>query len=306
MTGERIAVTSFQIFLSVVDNVMEILTYTQNAGGIFQPSMPVVHRDDEYDQDFFLVLWEMQLRHFWYRGRHRFLLRATRQALQRSRKPDAGLSVVDLGGGCGGWIKYLDDHKPQAFAELSLADSSLLALEQAGQLLPGKASRYQVDLLNLGWKERWDVAYLLDVLEHLADDEAAMRQVAAALKPGGLVLVTMPALKFFWSYNDEVAAHQRRYDRSGLARLAEASGLRLLSGRYFMFFLSPLLWLSRVMSSTRELTDKQKSELAKSAHRMPPAFVNGLLTTIFCAETPLGHHIRFPWGTSILGIFTKD
>jgi 2-polyprenyl-3-methyl-5-hydroxy-6-metoxy-1,4-benzoquinol methylase len=287
------------------DRQEEQLAYTQNSSGIFQPSLTVAHRDEEYDQRGFEVLCEMQERHFWYRGRHRFLLHATKQVLRRWKPSADCLSVIDVGGGCGGWVKYLVNRKPRAIAEMALADSSLLALEKAGTLLPSTVFRYQVDIMNLGWKQRWDMVYLLDVLEHLPDDESAMRQVAAAIKQDGLVLVTMPALQFFWSYNDEVAEHQRRYDRNGMARLAKAAGLRLLTARYFMFFLSPLLWLSRTRPGLTKLTAEQKHHLLRRAHRIPPLPVNETLAAVFCAETPLGHCIQFPWGTSILGVFQK-
>jgi SAM-dependent methyltransferase len=180
-----------------------------------------------------------------------------------------------------------------------------LALRRAGTFLPTSVARYQVDLLNLRWRERWDAAFLLDVLEHLPDDQSAMCQVAAALKPGGLVFVTMPALQFFWSYNDEVAHHCRRYDRKDLARLGNAAGLHLLSVRYFMFFLSPLLWLSRSRSGAAKLTCDQKLKLACRAHGVPSSPVNEALAAIFSMETPLGHWIKFPWGTSVFGLFQK-
>jgi SAM-dependent methyltransferase len=281
------------------------IVYSPNTAGIFLPSTPISHRDDEYDQRGFDVLWEMQLRHFWYRGRHRFLLHALKSALREPRGSEAALSAIDLGGGCGGWVKYLATREPKLFSELALADSSVAALQRAGSLLDPKIARYQIDLLNLGWSERWNVAFLLDVLEHLPDDVAAMREVSAAMKPGGLVLVTMPALDVFWSYNDELAHHQRRYSRASMEHLATSAGLRLVAARYFMFFLSPVLWLSRFKRSASNLTAEQKSEVLARSHRVPPSPINTALSLIFGAETPLGHRIPFPWGTSIFGIFEK-
>jgi SAM-dependent methyltransferase len=278
--------------------------YAPNADGIFVPDVPIEHRDEEYDPRGFDVLWEMQVRHFWYRGWHRFLLHATKRALRDFCSSRSSLDVIDLGGGCGGWVKYLVDRKPAAVTEIALADSSLLALQRAGTLLPASVKRYQVDLLNLRWQARWDAAFVLDVLEHLDDDEAALREITAALKPGGLLFVTMPALQFFWSYNDEMG-HRRRYNRQDLVKLADAAGLRLLSSRYFMFFLSPLLWMSRSRPGIAKLTHDQKLKLAVRAHRLPIAPVNEALAAMFGMETPLGHWIKLPWGTSIFGLFLK-
>lgn len=281
--------------------------YQPGADGIWRPPEPVAHRDEEYSSDGFAILREMQTRHFWYRGRHRFLLHALRRVLASAEHAGSSpLAAIDLGGGCGGWVRYLADRLPERVGELALGDSSLTALQMSAEFLPPSVSRYQVDLMRLNWRERWDVIFLLDVLEHLPDDAGALREVAAALRPGGTILVTMPALDCFWSYNDEVAHHQRRYDRAGLRRLAERAGLRLVQARYFMFFLSPLLWLSRRRPGVAALSAEEKVRLAERAHRVPPAPVNALLTGVFGAETPLGHWLPFPWGTSILGVLSKD
>jgi SAM-dependent methyltransferase len=195
---------------------------------------------------------------------------------------------------------------PGVFAELALSDSSLRALELAGPVVGAAVSRYHVDLLQLGWQNRWDVAFLLDVLEHIPDDPDVLRQIKAALKPGGVLLVAAPALQRFWSYNDDIAHHVRRYSKDDLARLAETSGLLLRQSRYFMFFLSPLLWLSRLQRPNLTTMSRiEISELKARTHRVPIAPVNGLLRLIFSLETPMGLRFPFPWGTSILGVFQK-
>jgi SAM-dependent methyltransferase len=280
--------------------------YTLNPHGIHVLGRPAVHRDEEYEEAGFDVLRDMQSRHFWYQGRHRFLLRAFKDQLGNSPATPQGLSAVDLGGGCGGWISYLHTDSARRFRELALADSSVRALEFAGTVIPGSVDRYQIDLLDLGWENRWDAAFLLDVLEHLPDDLSALRQVERALRPGGLLFVTTPALKFFWSYNDDIAHHVRRYARQDFIRLAAESGLILKKASYFMFLLSPLLWLSRLAApKVKEMTPDQIQGLLQRTHRVPARPVNALLNCVFGLETPLGLRLPFPWGTSILGVFQK-
>ncbi|EED34786.1 Methyltransferase domain family protein [Luminiphilus syltensis NOR5-1B] len=274
----------------------------RSTDSIKRPAKPVKHRDDEYDQSSFYSLRLMQENHFWYRGRHRFLLASLDRFLPASAPP---LTCVDLGGGVGGWVKYLFDHRPTCFAELALADSSLTALDMAASLMSPNISRYQVDLMNLDWEKAWDIAFLLDVIEHLPNDDHAMRNAARILKPGGLLFVTTPALKQFWSYNDVLVNHQRRYSVEDYAQLAQHSGLELLDARYFMFLLSPLYWLFRQRSGVLEMTAEQQRTFLKNSHRVPHRLINFSLAAVFAAETPLGHWVRFPWGTSILGIFRK-
>src|SRR5262249_51807661 len=99
--------------------------YSLNEIGIIGPPQSIEHRDKDSDAAWFEVLRDMQSRHFWYLGRHRFILHSLKRFLFRGksmRRPD--LQAIDLGGGCGGWIRYLQAQSPALFAELALADSS--------------------------------------------------------------------------------------------------------------------------------------------------------------------------------------
>jgi len=81
-----------------------------------------------------------------------------------------------------------------------------------GRCRSPEARRFQAVLLDVGWsRDRWDFAFLLDVLEHMPDDTLAMHQVRQSLRADGSVKVTALALPFLWSYNDEFSLHKRRY-----------------------------------------------------------------------------------------------
>ncbi len=271
--------------------------------GIYTPREPVLHREDEYPTHALGFIESMQAGHFWYRGRHRFLLHAVHRHVARSGPS----RMIDLGAGCGGWVRYLLDRSKFSIGELAVADSSLTALRRARTLLPAKVGCYQTDLLRLPWENHWDTAFLLDVLEHLPRQEEALRQIQRALKPGGLLFVTAPALPILWSWQDEAAGHQRRYTRRDFRHLALECGFELLEARYFMFFLSPLYFASRLRSGRR--VAKQPPHVVREwlarACRPPPRLLNTALGWVFGAETPLGHVLPFPWGTSLLGVFRK-
>lgn len=271
--------------------------------GIWYPTEPVCHRDEEYDEAGFDALLLMQRRHFWYRGRHRFLLAAVKQDVARRHRCLG--SAIDLGAGCGGWAEYLLRYGRGLVEEIALGDSSARALKLARSTLGGRLAYYQIDLLRLGWYERWDAAFLLDVLEHIPEDEQVLLQIREALRPGGVLFVTTPAIQAFWTYNDEFAAHQRRYSRRDFRILAERTGFELVQARYFMFFLSPLLLSSRMRKPPSDLSREQRREFLFRTHRVPPSFLNEVLALAFAAETPLGLWLPFPWGTSILGVFRK-
>jgi SAM-dependent methyltransferase len=266
----------------------------------------VTVRPEEYSPEGFTTLLAMQKEHFWYVGRHRFLHHAYTRSVREYLPNRTDLRVIDLGGGCGGWVRYLLDRTKGTFVELALADASPIALQAAGAVAGPDARRYQVDLLDLGWENRWDVVFLLDVLEHIPDDGAALRQIAKALRPGGLLFLACPALRFFWSWNDVVAHHCRRYSAEDYHLLADTCGLELCRARYFMFLLSPLLWLSRAKGpDISRLREDEVRALVERTHRIPPYPANAVLSLLFSAETPLGWYFPFPWGTSLLGVFRK-
>ncbi len=74
-----------------------------------------------------------------------------------------------------------------------------------------------------------------------------------------------------------------------------------------MFFLSPLLLASRFAASHKQkgMTEESRREFAARMHRTPRRPVNRALAAVFGAETPLGHALRFPWGTSLLAVMQK-
>jgi len=282
--------------------------YRLSAEGIWTPIFGLMHRDEEYDPAGFDVLVKMQADHFWYRGRHRLIDREFQRAIgDRAGRGWPAPEVVDLGGGCGGWMKYLMDRHGSAIAEAALADSSLRALELARSSIGDGISYYQADLMSLGWTGRWDIAFLLDVIEHLPDDVGALRQVQGALRPGGLLFLTVPALPFFWSYNDVIAKHLRRYVKKDLERLASESGLRLIRWRYFMFVLSPLILLRRLFPlDVTAIPARRVREHVSGTHATPLSPINGLLAFLLTMEETLGRVILYPWGASLLGVFGKE
>ena len=131
-------------------------TESDQRKGNRMPILEVTHREHEYDSRLLPLLKTMQERHFWYQGRHRFLLDAVHRRLRLDADEWSAHHVVDLGGGCGGWLKYLLERKRFAVADVVLADSSAAALSMAAACLPALVERRQVDLMNLPWSGRWN------------------------------------------------------------------------------------------------------------------------------------------------------
>ena len=274
--------------------------------GIFVPQRRPRHRDDEYDESGFDVLIRMQREHFWYRGRHELLLNVLKKEVSRCFGKANRLRAIDMGGGCGGWLEYLRAHDAGMFQQLALGDSSIRALSLAEPVVGSFAARYQIDLLDLVWSEEWDVVFLLDVLEHIPDHKQVLRQIRASLRPGGWLFVTTPVLKFFWTYNDDLAHHQRRYCRQDFQDLAHHADLELLRTDYFMFLLSPALLLSRMLfRPPASATSAQIQDHLARTHRIPAQPINAILAKVFSIEALMVNRVGFPWGTSILAVFRR-
>jgi 2-polyprenyl-3-methyl-5-hydroxy-6-metoxy-1,4-benzoquinol methylase len=274
--------------------------------GVFVPRRRPRHREDEYNEKGFEMLIQMQREHFWYRGRHKLLLNVFNKEISQRFGEANDLRAIDMGGGCGGWLEYLHAQNAGIFQQLALSDSSMRALSLAEPVVGSFATRYQIDLLDIPWLEEWDVVFLLDVLEHIPDHIEVLRQVSRSMRPGGLLFVTVPALKFFWTYNDELAQHQRRYCRHDFRTLAEHASLELLRTDYFMFFLSPALLFYRLLYRPPiTATPEQTREHLARTHRIPAQPLNNFLARVFSIEASMVNSFHFPWGTSILAVFQR-
>lgn len=101
----------------------------------------------------------------------------------------------------------------------------------------------------------YDCAIATDVLEHIKDDCAALMKLKKLVRPGGLIIITVPALPALFGYHDEELGHFRRYTRATLKELITSAGLNLDHSRYFGFSLLPIALLySKVLRRPYPIT----------------------------------------------------
>jgi SAM-dependent methyltransferase len=115
---------------------------------------------------------------------------------------------------------------------------------------------------------QYDMILMLDVLEHLADDRGAVANLHHLLKPGGRVLLTVPALPILWSVHDEVNHHFRRYTWKGLRRVLAEQGFEIEELRYVFG------WSLGLMLARRWLSGGKRDAYRV---RVPPAWINAPL-----------------------------
>ena len=152
----------------------------------------------------------------------------------------------------------------------------------------------------------YDMICAFDVIEHIENDNKAVKEIYRVLKPKGKYFITVPAFQSLWSNHDVVNHHFRRYKKKQLNKLIESTNLKIDHSTYFNF------WLFIPISITRFILNniprKKDSNLSGSDNEILQSsnIINRILYRIFHSEKFLLRlNIKFPFGISILTIGYK-
>jgi SAM-dependent methyltransferase len=198
--------------------------------------------------------------------------------------PESVRAALDVGCGTGSFLPVLARRAAHVVGVDPLADGTNGVLRGDAEELPLESSSF-------------DLVVALDVLEH-DDDHAAVGEIARVLRPGGVVIASVPALPWLWSARDELAGHRRRYRERDLARLLESAGFEVTETGYYQFLLLPLVALSRTLGRRRPATTAREEQ--------PPALVNGVLASVNKLEVQLGSRFRWPYGSTLVSAGRKS
>jgi len=233
-------------------------------------------------------LWE---KHWWWRARHDYVMRWCRRLAGRWELPE----ILDVG--CGDGL---------LFDELARL-GSVWGVEPDGRLL-SDAGPWRQRIENVPFdadyqtRRRYDLVLMLDVLEHIEDDAAALRRTRSLLQPGGLVLLTVPALPLLWSRHDVANQHYRRYTRAGVSKLLQATGFSVWKLEYFFCWPVGPMYVRRVLAPGRV---REQSEGDSYAVRIPPRLLNAAMFRLCKIEQAVGRLVPFPLGSSCLAIASR-
>ena len=194
--------------------------------------------------------------------------------------------MLDVGGGKGIVRDQIEAHTAWT---VDLVELNQAALESAA---PGRGRHlfYDVRDQRADLLGTYDAAVLFDVIEHVEEPRALLDAVGRHLKPGGLLLVNVPALQSLFSAFDTAAGHYRRYDRTTLS--AELSGWDVLDLRYWGLALVPMLWLRKLL--LRDPTE----DTIRRGFGPQGVFTRRCLRALAAVETALLP--KAPVGTSLL------
>lgn len=236
--------------------------------------------------------YELGRSYWWLAGKYRII----HDVLLRLLAPGAPVRMLDLGCGPGNMLDFLARHG-EVFGSDFSADALRFCRERGHQRV------FRADFHRLPLKPKsFDVVTCIDVIEHLADDRRALGELFLAIKPGGHLIVTVPAFQSLWGDHDELYGHYRRYRSGELRAKLAAARFEVLKLSYFEpLFFAPL-WLFRKWKRIRP----RRGELAQKDDFVAlPGPVNALLTEAIALERFPLRFLSFPFGVTLLGVATR-
>jgi SAM-dependent methyltransferase len=240
------------------------------------------------DRDYELQTHRAEDGHWWYRGRRRVLERV----LDGMGLP-AEVRILDAG--CGSGRNMVELARRGAVSGIEVSDTSVRVARErgVGEVISGSVLEMPFA------SDSFELAVCLDVIEHLRDDVAALRELRRVVAPGGSLLVTVPAYQWLWSGHDEINHHFRRYTRRSLRRAAEQAGWQQVRSTNFNSLLLPVAALLRILERFSRKTTESSLDLW-----VPPRPLNWLLERPLLLEaSAIGHGGRIPAGLSLLAVF---
>jgi 2-polyprenyl-3-methyl-5-hydroxy-6-metoxy-1,4-benzoquinol methylase len=223
--------------------------------------------------------------HWWYRARREVLANviARRVALP----PEA--RILEIGCGTGHNLSMLARFGTVDAIEID-EHSRTIATQRLGRAVGASPLP---ELTGVPPKQ-YDMIALLDVLEHVEQDCAALRAIAERLRDGGTIFLTVPQFPWMWSGHDVANHHHRRYTKTTLASVIAEAGLKLDLLQSFNSLLFPLAAVDRILA---RMTGREGSDDA-----LPPAPVNHVFETIFGLERYLVGRVPMPPGVSLIAL----
>jgi SAM-dependent methyltransferase len=201
--------------------------------------------------------------------------------------------VLDVGSGTGALLGALQARGWAAGLDFSPLAVQFCQERNLSNLMVGNAERIPIRPASL------DAVVSLDTLEHVRDHVSAVEGIAKSLRPGGVLVLNVPAFRWLWGPHDVALMHHRRYTKREVRALLEGHGLRLEKLSYSVFLLFPLVVLIRFL-------DKFRWGPAKVSLPRVSGFSNRLLVKLQDIEARWIVAGSLPWGSSVVAVARRD
>lgn len=240
------------------------------------------------DRAVFDRMAELDQQHWWFTARRRILS----EIIARIIRPPANARILELGCGTGHNLAMLG-----AFGRVEASELDDHARQLAAKRLGRPIEKAALPDLSMFPAASYDLVALLDVLEHVVDDKGSLAAILTRLKPGGALLLTVPANPWMWSAHDVAHHHHRRYRKREIAALASEAGYEIDLLSPFNSLLFPLIAAVRGLGKLRGHDSADDT--------LPPAPVNRALDRIFGLEAALIGRLPFPFGVSLVAVLRR-
>jgi SAM-dependent methyltransferase len=236
-------------------------------------------------------LSEVERLHWFYRTKRQIV----RYWLLKSYPLRKDSVLADCGAGTGWFAREMSD-LCSVIAIDSQEDALRLAEQNIGTERVRRGSCAALPLKD----SSVDCVTALDVLEHVEDDRLAVTELARVLKPGGVAIVTVPAMPSLWSDWDVALHHYRRYRHEDLLKLFDATLFEITHWNYINVFALPPVFAARKLRPLFRGAARDKSN-RRLEDKMLPSWLDSSLSFAFKAPA-CQSRIRFPAGVGLLAI----
>ena len=236
------------------------------------------------------ILFRVEQSHWWHIGRRKIIASFVEDICRRvtDRRP----RILDVGCGTGANLLMLSKYGDAEGVDVS--EDALAFCRERGleNVKLGAAEELPYD------DGTFDLVTALDVVEHLDDDLAGLREMRRVLRPGGRVLLFVPTFMFLWGLQDDVSHHRRRYRMPELRRVLEQAGFEIERTTYAnITFFMPILAMRKLMRLT--------GIKAESENNINVSALNGVLARMLGAESRVLKYTNIPFGVSGLCVARK-
>ncbi|MEY4111278.1 MAG: hypothetical protein RLZZ46_1634 [Bacteroidota bacterium] len=243
----------------------------------------------EYYQEYYTI----ERNHWWFRVRAEMLMQKAAILMSGKEQP----KILNIGAATG--------HSSQLLNKLGTVKS----VEFDKDCFEFTKNLPDIDIVNASITSLpfpdacFDLVCAFDVIEHVKDDELAWNEMYRVCKPGGKIMLTVPAFMFLWSEHDIINHHERRYVKKQLLNVA-AKGNTLYCS-YFNTILFLPIAAFRMLKNLffgKPLAENAKSDFSGSGNRL----ADKILYSIFSLEKPLIKAERsLPFGLSLILVKEK-
>ena len=231
--------------------------------------------------------------HWWFRGRRRILKQILFKYLTKGDQ-----LILEIGCGAGGNLKML-----KTFGRVVAWELDEMSAEHARRANDVPVYHGSLPDNLPDQHANYDVICMFDVLEHIKQDQQALKVVVALLKPGGTLVVSVPAYQWLYGAHDKTLHHFRRYSLKKLCENLNDAGLELQFSSHFNTLLLPVAIFCRLLERLLEsLNFNQQKSLGAGTSG---GLLNSMLYTIFIFEQRLLKMCRLPFGLSIVVVGIK-